>query len=188
VDRGSKVRKPWLVRVAGWLFWVGLLWICFVLWAATQVRGTALLLFGLWVYGAFTLGCLGVSLLGSLADWVVRKQGRQQAAILRDSLEHRFRGKAAQAPAEPLATGGLVERPVQAKCGHAPAAPLNPVANCAALASLRCDVCGARAGVFFCTVHGAPVCVAHLAGHDTPVCVYVPSARVTVLASPPTAT
>ena len=81
------MKKPWWVRLTGWLFWLGLAWIAMVVWGATHVPGGVLLLMGFWIYVTFVLGCLLVWMIGSLVAWAVHKQGRQQAAILRELLQ-----------------------------------------------------------------------------------------------------
>ena len=64
--------------------------------------------------------------------------------------------------------------------------PPSPAAGAPAKGSSRtCQVCKTRSAAWFCTAHGVPVCVADLDNHDSPGCVYVPAARVRVVAGPP---
>ena len=156
------MKKPWWVRLTGWLFWLGLAWIAMVVWGATHVPGGVLLLMGFWIYVTFVLGCLLVWMIGSLVAWAVHKQGRQQAAILRELL-------AVKPEAAPSAAGHI---------------PLKQSAAPPRSGALRCQACG-RAASSFCTAHGVPVCEAHLNAHDTPQCSYVPSQRVQVVSAVP---
>jgi len=157
------MRKPWWVRLAGWLFWVGVGWIVLVFWAAAHVPGAVIFLMGFWIYVALTLGCLVAWMIGSLVAWAIWKQGRQTAAILRDVL----------APKAEPSSAGLRDVPLK----PSPSTPRNE-------AQLTCQVCGDVA-YSFCTAHGVPLCLAHLHIHDKPQCVYVPSTRVQVVSAAP---
>ena len=156
------MKKPWWVRLAGWLFWLGLGWIALVFWGAGHVPGGGILLVGLGLYGAFAIGCLVVWMAGSLVAWAVVKHGRQQAAILRDLFKEHER-KAAVENVPPSPAGGAPGK-------HS---------------SLTCQVCKTRSAALFCTAHGVPICMPDLDTHDTPHCVYVPAARVQVVGAGP---
>ncbi len=158
------MKKPWWVRLAGWFFWLGLAWMVMLLWAGSHhVQGAAgVFLLGMPFFAAFVLVCLLVWVAGSLVAWAVLKQGRQQAAILRDVLNERFPSSAVE----------NVPKPAAGSPGKH--------------SSLTCQVCKTRIAALFCTAHGVPVCVADLDTHDAPQCVYVPSARVQVVAAPAT--
>ena len=158
------MKKPWWVRLGGWLFWLGLAWIALVFWGANHVPGGVWQILGLYLYVAFVVGFLVVWMAGSLVAWAIVKHGRQQAAILRDVLIECER----KAPS-------TVENVPPTPAGGAPGKR----------SSLTCQVCKTTGAVWFCTAHGAPVCVADLDNHDSPGCVYVPAARVRVVAGPP---
>ena len=109
------MKKPWWVRLAGWLFWLGLAWIAMVVvGGAGHVPGAVLLLMGFWLYVTFDLGCLVVWMVGSLVAWAVRKQGQQQS-VHHGQGQGTLRASPGR-PIQPESTGSKVVRCLFAYC------------------------------------------------------------------------
>jgi hypothetical protein len=152
-----------------------------VVWGAGHVPGAVLLLMGFWLYVTFDLGCLVVWMVGSLVAWAVRKQGQQQAAILRELLASKTEAVSSAAANVALKPTASPRAPQPTATRGSPAARATG-AGAPSNGALNCQVCG-RLASSFCTAHGVPVCETHVNTHDKPQCSYVPSGRVQVVSA-----
>ena len=81
------MKKPWFIRLFGWLFWCGGAWIA-LLWTSVGAvgndphasqdakAGLGLVLLGMPIYFVLTGFCLVVWLVGSLVAWYAQQKNR----------------------------------------------------------------------------------------------------------------
>lgn len=135
------MKKPWFVRLFGWLFWCGVAWIGFVMLCLFSGTAAGLLVLGIWLYAWLTGICLLVWLAGSLVVWHARQKNPTTGYYY---------------PASPVI--------VQPQSAAAPSAGWANMPFESTWTPAACHVCRTASPVWRCATHGLMLC-AHCRPH-----------------------
>lgn len=81
------MKKPFLVRLIGFAGWFWAFVIFLIFWGVFHHLDVGLSPLFLWFFGFLMVGCWLVWGVATMVLWVVRAQGRQTAAIVRDAVK-----------------------------------------------------------------------------------------------------